>query len=107
MKKKYKVENSPRFSNAIKRVISDLHEIWSFWYNDSTSDAFGDKVFDIAYEADKFDVINGIHKGYSHGIISYSRGDIRYKRTLSQYAPFMLLLFVLITCFSIILGPPC
>ena len=109
-KRKQQTKNCPRLQNAINRVVAIAHRYGGFcgWviqicrpYN------FGTAVWQIAYQEDKYDVINHligsnkmIYPGNNTTSNCFIRGDIRHKNARLQ-AILLLLLLILVLLFTI------
>ena len=95
-----KPKNCPRLANAIKQVIHNLHERHGGWWHWGSSecrpDNFGEMVFEIAYKADKYDILNALAIGERHTMASFIRGDIRKEKTTSKAPSLTLLLLIII-----------
>lgn len=94
-----KHRNCPRLANAIKRVIHILHEKCCGRYSISFSgrpDDFGKMVFEIAYKADKYDILNALSIGERHTPLSFIRGDIRKEKSTSKALSMTMLLLIII-----------
>ena len=108
MKQKYEKKNCPRLTNAIKRVVSGAHEQYGgYWGYPFRPYCFGMSVFEIAYKADKYDVLNALLPGSRHEVVSYARGDIRHRRRYENYSMLLFLLIVLLIIFLVKGVGPC
>jgi len=102
MKQKYQKQNYPRLVNAIKRVVSGVHEQYGgYCYYSYSPYYFGMSVFEIAYKADKYDVLNAILPGAQHEVVFYARGDIRHRRRYDNYSLLFLLIITLFVIFVV------
>lgn len=81
MKRIFKKQKSPRLENAIKRACEIAHANSGWWYVFRSND-LGDLIYNIAYKADKFDVLNKLADGVGKSILTFIRGDIRPKKPL-------------------------
>lgn len=90
MKLKYKKENSPRMQSAINRTF---HAWQGGWWMRSDVRALGMCAIDLAYGADKYDVLNRLSTGHRNKIVTFARDDIRRKNDRMK----ILLLLVLAT----------
>lgn len=94
MKNKYRKRNCPRLESVIKCVLSATHEEYGGWYcNACRPYDLGMKIFEIAYGADKYDVLNKLCCPCKRGIVSFVRCDIRHRTRLLD----LLLLLLLLT----------
>ena len=95
-----KPKNCPRLANAINRVIHGLHESYGGWWHFTSylcrPDNFGKMVFEIAYKADKYDILNALAIGERHTMASFIRGDIRKEKITSKTPLLTLLLLIII-----------
>lgn len=74
-----KKRNSPQLANAIARVIHFAHEMYGGWYSYHYAPyAFGMSVFEVAYKADKYDVLNSLVCVERNKIVTFCRRDIRH-----------------------------
>ena len=88
-------KNCPRLANAIKRACiyaRDQYGCWMAYYSDN----LGDLIFQIAYAADKYDVLNALCPGVSRSITTYARGDIRHWCRRGCYTLVMLILVLVV-----------
>ena len=87
-------------ANAIKQVIHYLHERhggwWHFGSSECRPDNFGRLVFAIAYQADKYDILNAIAIGKRHTMMSFIRGDIRKEKATSKATSMAIILLIII-----------
>ena len=109
-KRKQQTKNCPRLQNAIKRVVAIAHRQGGYgWWTPQICRpyGFGTAVWQIAYQADKYDVLN--HLIGSNKMIypcnntssnCFIRGDIRHKNARLQ-AILLLLLLILVLLFTI------
>ena len=98
---KKKKRNSQRLANAIKRAIAYANLRYSWWYA-YNSDDLGRLIYEIAYKADKYDVLNELCPGKRQSIITFARGDIRHtkKRVESlETILALIVLFIIVTIF--------
>lgn len=101
MKTKYKKRNSPRYGNALKKVITELHKrIWHYFYAIRAED-IGTMALDIAYGADKYDVLSKVCRGFLRSIVTFIRGDIRNRHFNADYMRLLIRLSVLIVLYII------
>lgn len=104
MKQRNKKRNSPRLANAIRRAIAyaSLRSSWWYAYN---SDDLGMLIYEIAYKADKYDVLNALCSGTQQNVVTFARGDIRHKRKrfgfLETILALMVICIILTLLFSI------
>lgn len=101
---KNKIKNSPRLENAIKRVISVIHDKYGKWWHYG-AEQFGINILYIAYGADKYDVLSSLYPNVHRRIITYARGDIRHKQ--SCYLKFLLLLLMMLAIYVFTRVIPC
>lgn len=73
-----KKKNSPRLANAIKRAIEYAHAYSTWWYA-YRSDDLGRLIYEIAYKADKYDVLNALVCVERNKIVTFCRRDIRHR----------------------------
>ncbi|MBR1558113.1 MAG: hypothetical protein IJ647_10240 [Prevotella sp.] len=102
MKIRYKKRNSPRLESTIKCVLHATQECYGGWYGGACRPKdLGMKIIEIAYGADKYDVLNKLCCPYKRGIVSYVRCDIRHRSRLLD----VLLLLLLLTFIWLISQP--
>ena len=89
MKIRYKKRNSPRMQSAINRTF---HAYTNDWFFRSNVKFLALVCLDLAYGADKYDVLNKLCCPYKRGIVSYVRCDIRHR---SRFMDVLLLLLLL------------
>lgn len=89
MKLRYKKRNSPRMQSAINRTF---HSWVGCWWIRSDVRALGMRCLDLAYGADKYDVLNKLCCPYKRGIMSFVRCDIRHRSRLLDILLLLLLL---------------
>ena len=101
MKIKYKAKNCPRLQNAIKRAIHIVHELCVWWLCDcKLPDTFGELIFNIAYEADKYDVLNKLAEWCRRYARAFIRADIRLERpTRLHTIGTLIIIFIFILTF--------
>lgn len=97
MKLKYKKENSPRMQSAINRTF---HAWQGGWWMRSDVRALGMCAIDLAYGADKYDVLNKLSTGHRNKIVTFVRGDIR--RKYDRMKILLLLVLAMIVLLSIV-----
>lgn len=90
MKLRFKKRNSPRLQSAINRTF---HSWVGYWWIRSDVRALGMWCLDIAYGADKYDVLNKLCCPCKRSIVSFVRCDIRHRTRLLD----LLLLLLLLT----------
>lgn len=99
----YKRRNCPRLQNAIKRAIHIVHEFcggWGLFYYVQRPDAFGELIFNIAYKADKYDVLNKLAEWCRQLAMAFIRADIRLERpTRSHTIGTLIIIFIFILTF--------
>ena len=93
MKLKYKKQNSPRLANAIRRACEYAHAN-SGWWHCFRADDLGAMIYQIAYKADKYDVLNRLCPGIQRTVVTFARGDIRHRK---QHVGLLELLLLLLT----------
>ena len=103
MKQKYKNQNSPRLANAIKRACEYANGLSGWWYA-FRSDDFGRLIYDFAYKADKYDVLNRLCPGVQTSVITFARGDIRHRSRISL-AELLAMIAVVIVAVILMLSP--
>ena len=104
MKIKYKRRNCPRLQNTIKQAIHIVHEHcggwWRIGYYLQRPDAFGELIFNIAYKADKYDVLNKLADGCRRLAKAFIRADIRWERpTRLHTIGTLIIIFIFILTF--------
>lgn len=72
-----KKRNSPRLANAIKRACEYAHACSTWWYA-FRSDDLGRLIYEFAYKADKYDVLNALVCVERNKIVTFCRRDIRH-----------------------------
>lgn len=90
--------HSPRLERAIKQACEIAHANSGWWYAFRSND-LGELIFNIAYKADKYDVLNKLVKGFSKPLVSFIRGDIRHvalKAVSANVTTIILVFFILI-----------
>jgi len=97
MKLKYKKENSPRMQSAINRTF---HAWQGGWWMRSDVRALGMCAIDLAYGADKYDVLNRLSTGHRNKIVTFARGDIR--RKYDRMKILLLLVLAMIVLLSVV-----
>ena len=96
MKLKYKKQNSPRMQSAINRTFHS----WIGYCIWSDVRGLGMLALDLAYGADKYDVLNALCPGIQGEVITYARGDIRHRKhrfgcdSIATYTTLLLLVVV-------------
>lgn len=96
---KQRHNNSPRLQNAINQVVAYFHNTNGGWWP-SRPYAFGIAVFNIAYKADKYDVLNKTADGHKRTLRSFIRGDIRRKRSARlRQIEMLILIFIILFIF--------
>ena len=99
MKIKYKRRNCPRLENAIKRAIRIAQNAGSWGYA-ILADDLGRMIFDIAYKADKYDVLNKLADGCRRLAKAFIRADIRWERpTRLHTIGTLIIIFIFILTF--------
>lgn len=102
MKQRYKKQNSPRLANAIKRACEYAHGN-SCWYA-FRSDDLGRLIYEIAYKADRYDVMNRLCPGAQTSVVTFARGDIRHRSRISL-AELLAMIAVAIVTVILMLSP--
>lgn len=99
-----KKRNSPRLANAIRRAIEYAHACSSWWYA-YRSDDLGRLIYEFAYKADKYDVLNALVCTERNKIVTFCRRDIRHGHDWSAVIDgiLALVIFHLIVSFLITL----
>lgn len=103
MKQKYKKQNCPRLANAIKRAYEYAYGNSGWWYA-FRSDDLGRLIYDFAYKADKYDVLNKLTPGAQTSIVTFARGDIRHRSRISL-AELLAMIAVVIVAVILMLSP--
>lgn len=103
MKQRNKKQNSPRLANAIRRACEYAHRNSGRWYA-FRSDDLGRLVYDFAYKADKYDVLNRLCPGVQTSVITFARGDIRHRSRISL-ADLLAMIAVAIVAVILMLSP--
>ena len=98
-----KKRNSPRLANAIKRACEYAHACSTWWYA-FRSDDLGRLIYDFAYKADKYDVLNRLCPGVQTSVITFARGDIRHRSRISL-AELLAMIAVAIVAVILMLSP--
>ena len=98
MKQKYKKENSPRMQSAINQTFHAYVEDW--FYRSNVRD-LGTRCLDLAYGADKYDILSKLQKGFLKPLVSFIRGDIRHGmiNAVTTQINVLIVLFILILTF--------
>lgn len=104
MKINNKYKNSPRLQHTIKQAIHIVHECcggwWRIGYYLQRPDAFGELIFNIAYKADKYDVLNKLADVCRRATKAFIRADIRWERpTRLHTIGIMIIIFIFILTF--------
>ena len=99
MKQKNK-PNSPRLTNAIKKACAYARDLFSCWYVFRPDD-FGRLIYDFAYKADRYDVLNALCVGAENKVVTFARGDIRHRRHISELACLIILAVALVLFIAI------
>lgn len=101
MKIKYKKRNSPRMQSAINRTF---HAYVHDWFFCSNVRYLAEVCIQLAYGADKYDVLNALRVGSRNDIVTYARGDIRHRRRnlLMELLMFALALILILANFGTI-----
>lgn len=99
MKQKYKKQNSPRMQNAITKLLTS--NVGS-WYMDARY--IGMWIMELAYGADKYDVLNGLCPGAQTSVITFARGDIRHRKRI-DLAELLAMIAVAIVAVILMLSP--
>lgn len=104
-KRKQNIRHSPRLASAIKRACAYARDHFR-WYSSFGAYELGMLIFEFAYKADKYDVLNDVCPGVQREVVTYIRGDIRHRK---RYWRELLLLFAVIIFSLIILAnmSPC
>lgn len=103
MNHKAKKQNCPRLANAIKRACEYAHGHSGWWYA-FRSDDLGRLIYDFAYKADKYDVLNRLCPGAQTSIVTFARGDIRHRSRISL-AELLAMIAVAIVAVILMLSP--
>lgn len=103
MNHKAKKQNCPRLANAIKRACEYAQSNSGWWYA-FRSDDLGRLIFDFAYKADKYDVLNRLCPGVQTSVITFARGDIRHRSRISL-AELLTMIAVAIVAVILMLSP--
>lgn len=103
MKQKYKKQNSPRLANAIRRAFEYAygHSGWLYAFR---SYDLGQLIYDFAYKADKYDVLNRLCPGAQTSIVTFARGDIRHRKRI-DLAEMLVMIAVAIVAVILMLSP--
>jgi hypothetical protein len=88
-------KNCPRLANAIKRACIYAHEQAGWWTAFCPKD-LGGIIFSLAYEADKYDVLNELCPGVPNKIATYARSDIRHKHIMTGCTMVFVILVLLV-----------
>lgn len=86
MKQKYRKPNCPRIQTAITKVLTSNV---GCWYQDARY--IGEWIREIAYGADKYDVLNALCPGAQNKVITFARGDIRHRKRNSEIISLILM----------------
>lgn len=92
MKAIYKHRNCPRLQHAIKVTIAQVHKRGRRWWKTSPEDI--GTIYEIAYKADKSDVLNRLLTTFLQNLRSFIRADIRWEKPTRLHA--LTLIFILI-----------
>lgn len=103
MRQKYKKQNCPRLANAIRRACEYAHGHSGWWYA-FRSDDLGRLIYDFAYKADKYDVLNKLCPGAQTSIVTFARGDIRHRKRI-DLAEMLAMIAVAIVAVILMLSP--
>ena len=103
MKQKYNKQNSPRLANAIRRACEYARGHSGWWYV-FRSDDMGRLIYDFAYKADKYDVLNRLCPGVQTSVITFARGDIRHRKRI-DLAELLAMIAVAIVAVILMLSP--
>ena len=101
MNLKYKKQNSPRMQSAINRTFHSWIGNWWIW---SDVRGLGMLALDLAYGADKYDVLNRLCPGAQTSIVTFARGDIRHRSRISL-AELLAMIAVAIVAVILMLSP--
>lgn len=103
MKQKYNKQNSPRLANAIRRAFEYAygHSDWLYAFR---SDDLGRLIYDFAYKADKYDVLNKLTPGAQTSIVTFARGDIRHRKRINL-AELLAMIAIAIVAVILMLSP--
>ena len=93
MKTIYKRRNCPRLQHAIKVTIAQVHGRGRWWGKTAPED-IGTMIYEIAYKADKSDVLNRLLTTFLQSFRSFIRADIRWEKPTRLHA--LTLIFILI-----------
>lgn len=105
MKHGKKSSHSPRFINAVKQIAAFARQYysgsgWYWWHGSKMSPKeFYDRLYYLAFKADKYDILNKLAKGFSKPLVSFVRGDIRHvaiKAATTATNTIILVFFILI-----------
>ena len=99
MRQEYKKQNSPRMQNAITKVLTSNA---GSWYMDARY--IGMWIMELAYGADKYDVLNRLCPGAQTSIVTFARGDIRHRSRISL-AELLAMIAVAIVAVILMLSP--
>lgn len=101
MKHGMKHSHSPRHINAVNQVAAYATAYrggWR-WYLDGKMRPleFFERMFDLKFKADKFDILNKLATIVSRETLSFIRGNIRHKFVATPITTFILIFIILFT----------
>ena len=99
MRQEYKKQNSPRMQNAITKVLTSNVGSWCM-----DARYIGMWIMELAYGADKYDVLNGLCPGAQTSIVTFARGDIRHRKRI-DLAELLAMIVVAIVAVILMLSP--
>lgn len=95
--------NSPRLESAVVQACAMARDI--YYYSGCHPYILGWIIFNLAYKADRYDVLNALCYGVIRKAEPYIRGDIRHTY-LSVLMCIICLLFIIVSLVTFLLGEP-
>lgn len=100
MRQVFKKQNCPRMQSAINRTFH--YSIGGWIWADVRG--LGMLALDLAYGADKYDVLNRLCPGAQTSIVTFARGDIRHRKRIAL-AEMLAMIVVAIVAVILMLSP--
>ena len=99
MKHGMKHSHSPRHINAVKQVAAyatNYRGGWLWYFGGKMHPLeFFERIFELKFKADKFDILNKLAKIVSRKTLSFIRGDIRHKFVATPITTLILVFIIL------------
>jgi hypothetical protein len=102
MKHGMKHSHSPRHINAVNQVAAYATAYrggcwYWYWCGKMSPLEFFERMFELKFKADKFDILNKLATIVSRETLSFIRGDIRHKFVATPITTLILIFIILFT----------